>query len=162
MDLNLKLMRWRILPQLDLEKISSTRCLLLGAGTLGCYVARVLMVCISTNRLSLYRSYLRQGWGVRTITFVDSARVSFSNPVRQPLFVFDDCLSGGKPKAESAAGSLKKIFPNIVGLTILTSTISSSDCLVQCRTRQAIHFPYPCLVIPFRITQLQSLRPKQM
>ncbi|KAG5340089.1 hypothetical protein C0989_002791 [Termitomyces sp. Mn162] len=95
-DLNLKLMRWRILPSLDLDKISATKCLLLGAGTLGCYVARTLM-----------------GWGVRTITFVDSARVSFSNPVRQPLFEFEDCLEGGKPKAECAAAHLKKIFPGI-------------------------------------------------
>ncbi|THG93509.1 hypothetical protein EW026_g7746 [Hermanssonia centrifuga] len=95
-DLNLKLMRWRILPSLDLDKIAGTRCLLLGAGTLGCYVARTLM-----------------GWGVRTITFVDSARVSFSNPVRQPLFEFEDCLHGGKLKAACAAERLKKIFPGV-------------------------------------------------
>ncbi|KAI0088341.1 E1-like protein-activating [Irpex rosettiformis] len=102
-DLNLKLMRWRILPSLDLEKVANTKCLLLGAGTLGCYVARTLMA-----------------WGVRNITFVDSARVSFSNPVRQPLFVFDDCLNGGKPKAACAAESLKKIFPgvNATGLNL--------------------------------------------
>lgn len=96
-DLNLKLMRWRILPSLDLERVASTRCLLLGAGTLGCFVARTLLA-----------------WGVRNITFVDSAVVSFSNPVRQPLFEFDDCLNGGKPKAQCAADSLKRIFPGVV------------------------------------------------
>ncbi|KAF9021697.1 E1-like protein-activating [Hymenopellis radicata] len=95
-DLNLKLMRWRILPSLDLDKIAGTKCLLLGAGTLGCYVSRCLM-----------------GWGVRTITLVDSARVSFSNPVRQPLFQFSDCLNGGKPKAECAAERLREVWPGL-------------------------------------------------
>ena len=51
---------------------------------------------------------------MRTITLVDSARVSFSNPVRQPLFEFEDCLNGGKPKAACAAERLKKIFPGVV------------------------------------------------
>ncbi|KIM30916.1 hypothetical protein M408DRAFT_272509 [Serendipita vermifera MAFF 305830] len=94
--LNLKLMRWRILPELQLETVADTKCLLLGAGTLGCYVARTLMA-----------------WGVKKISLLDSSRVSFSNPVRQPLFEFEDCLDGGKPKAECAAARLKKIYPGV-------------------------------------------------
>ena len=64
-DLNLKLMKWRMLPSLDLEKISKTSCLLLGSGSLGCQVARVLL-----------------SWGYKKITFVDNGKVSYSNPVR--------------------------------------------------------------------------------
>ena len=102
-DLNLKLMRWRLLPELDLEKISGMRCLLLGAGTLGCNVARCLL-----------------GWGVRSITLVDNGMVSYSNPVRQSLFVFDDSLNGGRPKALAAAEALQRIFPgvNAVGMQL--------------------------------------------
>ena len=53
------------------------------------------------------------GWGVRKITFVDNSKVSYSNPVRQSLFTFGDCLNGGKQKAQAAAEALKKIFPSM-------------------------------------------------
>lgn len=42
-DLNVRLMRWRLWPNLNTELLATTKCLLLGAGTLGCAVARTLM-----------------------------------------------------------------------------------------------------------------------
>lgn len=95
-ELNLQLMKWRIMPQINLNRISETRCLLLGAGTLGCNVARLLL-----------------GWGVRKMTLLDNGQVSMSNPVRQSLYSFQDSLKH-QSKAEIAAESLKNIYPNIV------------------------------------------------
>ncbi|RPB29577.1 E1-like protein-activating [Terfezia boudieri ATCC MYA-4762] len=95
-DLNNKLMKWRIAPDLDLDKLKNTKCLLLGAGTLGSYVSRIL-----------------QGWGVRRITFIDNGTVSYSNPVRQPLFTHKDCIGGQTHKATRAAAALKEINPNV-------------------------------------------------
>ena len=45
---------------------------------------------------------------------MDNGSVSFSNPVRQPLFNFQDCLNGGSLKAVRAAEALREIYPGVV------------------------------------------------
>ena len=50
---------------------------------------------------------------MRKITFVDYGNVSYSNPVRQPLFKHSDCLDGGLPKAHQAAKALREIYPGV-------------------------------------------------
>jgi ubiquitin-like modifier-activating enzyme ATG7 len=94
-DLNLKLMRWRMLPDINLDIISQTKCLLLGAGTLGSQISRNLLA-----------------WGIKNISFVDSGKVSYSNPVRQSLYEFEDAKNNAG-KAVRAASKLKQIFPGV-------------------------------------------------
>ncbi|CAH2009913.1 unnamed protein product [Acanthoscelides obtectus] len=122
-DLNLKLMKWNLLPSIDLDNIKKTKCLLLGAGTLGCSVARTLL-----------------GWGVRDITFVDNSTVSFSNPVRQSLFTYQDSVDM-KSKSKAAADNLKNIFPgvNSVGhqLTIPMPGHSVGESLLE-QTKESV------------------------
>ncbi|CAK9073703.1 unnamed protein product [Durusdinium trenchii] len=93
-DLNIKLMKWRVLPGLEPDRLKELRVLLLGAGTLGCGVARALM-----------------GWGCRHMTFVDAGKVSFSNPVRQSLFTHKDAADGRK-KATAAKEAVLAILPD--------------------------------------------------
>src|SRR6202034_2085375 len=54
---------------------------------------------------------IEQIWTVRKYALVDNDAVSFSTPVRQPLFVYKDCLEGGAKKAIRAAEALKEIYP---------------------------------------------------
>lgn len=94
-ELNLNLMKWRMEPDLNLNQIKNKKVLIIGAGTLGCNVSRVLL-----------------GWGIKNISFIDSGSISYSNPVRQSLFNFNDTINNYN-KAEKAAEKLKEIFPSV-------------------------------------------------
>jgi len=92
-NLNLSLLKWRQIPDLNTNLLSRTKCLLLGAGTLGCNVARILL-----------------GWGIQDITFVDNGKVTYSNPARQNLFTIKNVH---EDKAPVAAMALKDIVPGV-------------------------------------------------
>lgn len=93
--LNLRLLRWRALPELDLNLLASTKCLILGAGTLGSNVARLLLA-----------------WGIRDITFLDNSTVSWSNPVRQSLSEFAHARDKST-KVDAAIDILKRVVPDV-------------------------------------------------
>ncbi|CAM0881703.1 unnamed protein product [Alopecurus aequalis] len=90
--MHLKLMGWRHFP-VDLDKLHGTQCLLLGAGTLGCEVSRLLMA-----------------WGVRKLTVVDGGCVAMPDLVKQSLYIEKDC---GVPRATAIVPHLKERCPAV-------------------------------------------------
>ncbi|GJN18383.1 hypothetical protein PR202_gb05540 [Eleusine coracana subsp. coracana] len=90
--MHLKLMGWRHFP-VNIEKLSHIRVLLLGAGTLGCEVARLLIT-----------------WGVRKLTVVDHGYVATSDLVKQSLYIDKDC---GVPRATAIIPHLKERCPAV-------------------------------------------------
>uniref|UniRef100_A0A0K0D0P3 Ubiquitin-like modifier-activating enzyme ATG7 n=1 Tax=Angiostrongylus cantonensis TaxID=6313 RepID=A0A0K0D0P3_ANGCA len=94
-ELNLSLIKWRLVPEMQLVRCTSLKVLIFGAGTLGSNIARCLM-----------------GWGVKKITFLDNSSVSYSNPVRQSLSEFEDARRS-RSKAETAATALQRVYPSI-------------------------------------------------
>lgn len=54
-----------------------------------------------------------QAWGVKNISLADNGHVSFSNPVRQSLFLHEDAVKG-KEKSKTAAERLQQIYPGLV------------------------------------------------
>lgn len=58
-------MKWRLEPKLDLNMLSNLKVFILGTGTLGCNMARLLI-----------------GYGIKNITFLDNGCVSYSNLAR--------------------------------------------------------------------------------
>ncbi|XP_051224914.1 ubiquitin-like modifier-activating enzyme atg7 [Lolium perenne] len=90
--MHLKLMGWRHFP-VNLDKLRGTRCLVLGAGALGCEVSRLLMT-----------------WGVRKLTVVDGGCVAMPDLVKQSIYVEKDC---GVPRATAIVPHLKERCPAV-------------------------------------------------
>ena len=88
-------MQLKYLPELPLPLLATTRVLILGAGTIGCHLARALL-----------------SWGLVNISFLDHGLVRPTNPTRQCLYTVADV---GQPKAAAAAAALLTLSPAAAG-----------------------------------------------
>ena len=132
LSMNNKLMKWRLVPDLDLDNISNTRCLILGGGTLGCHVARNLL-----------------GWAITNITMVDYGLVSHTTPAKQNLYFQNDI---GKRKMDVIANNFKMIYGNAnikgVHLTIpMPDYPITSDSTVRLRSAVSSNPSFNCVII---------------
>jgi molybdopterin/thiamine biosynthesis adenylyltransferase len=51
--------------------------------------------------------------------------VSFSNPARQSLYTYDDCLAGDTLKVVAAAAAMAKIDPGVVCPYLMVLMVAS-------------------------------------
>jgi ubiquitin-like modifier-activating enzyme ATG7 len=143
--LNLRLMRWRAMPELDLDKLAKLKVLILGCGTLGCNVARQ---CLA--------------WGITNLTLVDSGKVALSNAVRQSLFTLDDV---GKSKVECARIALGKLHPDAqknvhaqeMTIPMPGHTLSISEEAIWLLTQYFAPSPQQCDIV-FMLTDSRESR----
>ena len=74
---------------------------------------------------------------MRKITFVDNGSVSYSNPVRQPLFKHRDCLNGGSKKAFQAAEALQEIYPGVDSQGVVMSVPMAGHPVIEGSTTKS-------------------------
>ncbi|EJW74171.1 hypothetical protein WUBG_14919 [Wuchereria bancrofti] len=126
-ELNLRLIRWRLVPSINLQRFSNLKCLILGAGTLGCNVARSLL-----------------GWGVKNFTFVDNARISYSNvDLKKYTFRYWNCIPA-------------LLYPQSVRM-LSDPTQLSAELASLIRVFIALHHNEPFLLVGKTPTPLSSI-----
>lgn len=75
------------------------------------------------------------------MSFVDSGRVSFSNPVRQSLFTYNDAEKK-KEKAKTAAFRVNEIHPGIVS-ALFRNPVFSHRCIDFCLGHKWLQHSHP-------------------
>ena len=90
-----------------------------------CLCTAVLQICFSGGQAHSLLFNLLYSW-----------QVAFSNPVRQSLYEFEDCLQGGKPKAEAAADKLRQIYPGAVSRGISLTIPMPGHPVASSQTQQ--------------------------
>ncbi|KAI9576463.1 hypothetical protein GQX74_009520 [Glossina fuscipes] len=106
----------RLLPDLNLNILATTKRLLFGADTLGYDVARMLLIDVflfNTSRTFDNNKDFSGMGGFERIFCVDGGKVSFSNPMREYLYTRQDACKDNIIKSTIAAERIKEINPSV-------------------------------------------------